>query len=44
MMNGKYKPTSPKPLEDMVVLIGNNAWDIWGNGKGEQWLFLNENI
>ncbi len=43
-MNGKYKPTSPKPLEDMVVLIGNNAWDIWGNGKGEQWLFLNENI
>lgn len=46
MMNGKtkYKPTTPKPMEDQIILIGPEAWGIWDNGNGEQWRMLNENI
>lgn len=46
MMNGKtkYKATKPNPMHDMIILIGPEAWNIWDNGNGTQWLMLNDNL
>lgn len=46
MMNGKrkYKPTKPKPQEDQIILIGDEAWQAWDNGNGTLWQMLNENL
>ncbi|MGR6647282.1 DNA primase family protein, partial [Avibacterium paragallinarum] len=45
MMNGKtkYKATKPQPMEDQIILIGEEAWEAWGNGQGTLWQMLNEN-
>lgn len=40
----KHKPTPPQPFEDMIVLIGSQAWADYGNGKGTAWLMLKEHI
>lgn len=31
-------------FEDLIVLIGEEAWKAWDKGKAQEWLFLCENV